>query len=94
MSETEAAPPPELTIEFPEITHNGGKYSSMTLCEPTMEQVLSSDAVKGAQGSVLLISVVSGMPRDVIGKLPISKVRQAMEYLGYFTQRPIDWTGA
>lgn len=86
-----AAPPPEtFTVPFGRTisTASGSEYSEMTLCEPTVDQMLKISAERGMNATISLIFLVSGVPREVIKQLGISKLRDATTYLELWTSPP------
>lgn len=83
-------PPETLTIAFGRTvtTPGGAEYTDMTLCEPTVDQMLKISAERGMNSTISLVSLVSGVPRDVIKQLGVSKLRAATTYLELWTNPP------
>ena len=73
-----------LPVEF------GGKtYDKIVLREPTAGEVVKAfNGATGLAATILLVSIVSDIPRGAIEKVGISKVREASEFLELFTSTP------
>lgn len=86
--------PPSLVIDDLGIEWNGGKYDAIELKEPKaihIEKAMSSVNGTLTDQSVIkyqiaLICAVSGLPRQVIEEMPISKLNEAFKYLQGFSQ--------
>lgn len=83
-------PPETLTVAFGRtITTPGGtEYSDMTLCEPTVDQMLKVSALRGMNATISLVSLISGVPVEVIKQLGVSKLRAATTYIELWTNPP------
>jgi hypothetical protein len=85
--------PAELEIEFdPPLAHNNGTWDRITLREPKAIEVKKARSLlKGQFGAeqivdhqIMLVALVSGVPRVVVENMPIRKLNQATEYLMAF----------
>jgi hypothetical protein len=93
-------PASQEVISFPSVEHAGRSYDSLSLEEPTTDQVRKAQGHLrnglGAQSlrflQMHLVANVSGVPFEVIKKLPISKLNAAYAYLTGFS-RPGPGTG-
>ena len=84
-----------LTVEFlPAVEFSGQTYDKLELREPTGGEVEKAYAT-GAQlkSTILLISLVSGVPRGAVEKVGISKIREASKFLEGFISEPGPETG-
>lgn len=73
------------------IAHNGLTFTQIILRAPTGEDVLKATAVPGASNTdvtIRLIEAVSGVPYDVLKKLPFWLVSQMSAYLDEFAGAP------
>ncbi len=82
------------------ISDNSGKqtWESIDLCEPTLLQVqqFQTEGKKGdpLNAMALLITLLSGVPREVVNKLSFTDYRVCEEYLmGFLTYSPSTDTG-
>lgn len=90
MSDAPGPPPETLTIAFGRTitTPSGGEYADMTLCEPTVDQMLKISALRGMNATISLVSLISGVPVEVIKQLGVSKLRAATDYIELWTNPP------
>lgn len=84
--------PDEMTIDFPEIVIDSNRVDRIVLREPTGQQVQKAETeLKGGVNvasmrmyQISLVSQCSGVPRQVIERLPISKLNEASRYAQSF----------
>jgi len=78
--------PEELIITLRKPVEFGGQvYSELKLREPTAGEYEQVDNVKGATATdILMVSLVSGIPRQVVAKIGMRDVGEAARYLGRF----------
>lgn len=83
--------PPSLLIELETPIKMGDKsYDALELREPKAGEVMKAQnelqsTADTLKYGVMLTSIVSGVPRNAIEQLPISKLMQAINYLmGFF----------
>ena len=85
----------ELNIDLdPPITFNGGSFDRLTLTEPvgkdvqkaesTLKSGVNVESLRAYQ--IMLITLVSKLPRGVIEQLPIRKLNEASRYLQSFIE--------
>jgi hypothetical protein len=98
MADEAASPPDDLTPRVlrldlnPPIHWNDNDYTEITIREPTGSQVLRAEAELGQQWTAAtfrrykfaLIALVSGEPRQVIERMPISQLERAFDFLNRF----------
>jgi hypothetical protein len=87
-------PPRTLDIEFadPIIGSNNQRYDGLHLVEPTANQIERAEQELAGQMNVhalrkyqiALVSQCAGVPRDVVGKMKISQVKRASDFLSVF----------
>ena len=81
----------KLTFD-PPLKHEDVTCAEMVFREPTVGEVLKAEQVfavqEGGQArrvrNRMLITLVSGVSEDIVRKMPVSKFRQAAEYLNGF----------
>lgn len=62
-------------------------YDKLVLREPTVGEMQKSFAKDGGLiAAILLISLVTDIPRGAIEKLPMSAFKKASDFLGHFTE--------
>ncbi len=91
-------PDPQLVIilDTP-IAHGGGTVTELTLQEPLAAQVRAAESHlrNGVNAQTLrdyqlaLVTSVSGVARQAIDKLPVSKLLEAADYLQGFISPPL-----
>lgn len=77
-----------LEIRFDAITVRDSTYDMIVLREPNVGEMLKVSSLRGINASVDLVALISGVPREVVLKLPISVLRRANDYLAQFTEAP------
>ena len=91
-------PEPQLIIPLdPPISNGGGAVTELTLQEPTAAQVRAAESHlrNGVNPQSLrdyqlsLVTSVSGVSRQAIDKLPVSKLLEAADYLQGFISPPL-----
>ena len=75
-----------LTVTLGAPVSDGSKeYTEITLREPTVgEMVKATTNVSGIQSTVLLVSLVSGVPRAAIERVPMRKFAECSSFLDRF----------
>lgn len=77
-----------LTIELANpVEFANATYDKLELREPTAGEMVKSLTQTGLASTIALISLVSGVPRGAVEKMPISEVLKADDFLSLFTRR-------
>jgi hypothetical protein len=78
--------PDELVITLRKPIEFGGEtYTELTLREPTAGEYEQVDNVKGPTATdIIMVSLVSGVPKQVIAKVGMRDLNKAAKYLGSF----------
>lgn len=98
MTDDDAAPlgdltPRQMRIDLdPPIHWNDNDYTEITIREPTGAEVLRAEGELGQQWTAqtfrkykfALVALVSGEPRQVIERMPISQLERAFDFLNHF----------
>jgi len=58
--------------------------TELTIVEPTAAQIAQWDKLSGVEADVMAISVVAGVPKSVVDKLPARAFYQAARRIGAF----------
>jgi hypothetical protein len=75
----------ELTIRLRKpIDGPAGPVDGFVLNEPTAGQILQWDGLEGAAADIMAISVVAGLPKAVVEKIPAREFYQAAKWIGSF----------
>ena len=72
--------------------HNGVSYATITLRAPTGEDMMKASAVRGASNIEVvhrLVETVSGVPYDVLKKIPEWMTSQMASYFDEFAGQPM-----
>jgi len=85
--------PEQMTLELSKpVTLGSETYSVLELREPTVGEVEKAQrAQRGADGSatasdIVLVSLVSGVPKPAVEKIVYRDFRKAVEYLAVFLE--------
>lgn len=81
-------PDEEKTFTFKPVTVGDMTYDTIVLREPTVGDMMKISLLRGMEGIVSLVHMISGVPRAAILLLPISVLRQCNAYLEQFTEEP------
>ena len=85
MSATTDQQPDELVIELRKpIAGVAGPVNSLTVREPTAGEMLQWDKREGVDADATAISVVAGMPRVDVDKLPARDFNKAARFIASF----------
>lgn len=85
----DAAPEEDLPdeLEIPldeEVRYAGGVIDRLVLREPKASEIIRAGRQNGMARVVTLVSLVSGVPRQGIERVPVTKIWRAFEYLQGF----------
>jgi hypothetical protein len=83
-------PPEELIVALDNTIEMGTTWvNELTLREPTLGELIKGDKYTGMQRTIALVALVSGQPRAVIERVPISKFATASRYvIGFIDAAP------
>lgn len=90
MEWTPVPEPVTWTMPVP-IADGGLTYTKVTLRAPTGEDIMKATAIQGASGTDVahrLVEVVSGVPYNVVKKLPWWQIQQMSGYMDEFAGAP------
>lgn len=80
-------PPEEMTITLAETIQVGTTWiPELSLREPTLGELIKGDKYDGVQRTVVMVALVSGLPRAVIELVPITDFARAAQYIHSFTE--------
>ncbi|MEO6116915.1 MAG: phage tail assembly protein [Pseudolysinimonas sp.] len=61
-----------------------GPVTQIVLREPTAGEIMQWDKLSGAEADAAAISIVGGIPKSVVEKMPARSFYQAARYVGSF----------
>jgi hypothetical protein len=86
-NDTPEDPLDEMTITLTETLQIGTTWvTELNLREPTLGEMIKGDKYDGLQRTVVLVALVSGLPRAVIEMVPISEFAKAAKFTNSFTE--------
>lgn len=79
-------PADEMIIDLDETLQAGTTWvTKLDLREPTLGELIKGDKYEGMQRTVVLVALVSGLPRAIVEMLPISAFAKAASFVMGFT---------
>ncbi|HEX7853875.1 MAG TPA: phage tail assembly protein [Sphingobium sp.] len=77
--------PEEMVITFRKLLTLGEiSYDQIVLREPTALQVTQWDKLSGVEADIVAVSIVSGIPKPAVEKLPIRDLIKASRFIASF----------
>lgn len=77
--------PDELVIALRKpVTHSGETYTELNLREPTGGDMKAAEKLTGIESDIVLIAMVSGMPKPAVEKIGARDLKKAQVYLAGF----------
>lgn len=77
--------PDELVIALRKpVTHSGETYTDLILREPTGGDMKAAEKFTGFESDIVLIAMVSGVPKPAVEKIGARDLKKAQEYLAGF----------
>lgn len=66
------------------VTHAGETYTDLALREPTGGDLKAAEKFTGFESDIVLIAMVSGVPKPAVEKIGARDLKKAQEYLAGF----------